>query len=174
LTLIEGIQRQHLRNGLTWAQNLWEIGDLVYMSAPVTWFITDVLAGAALDLPGKTLYLAPVVRAGERRFRLPLSYPDFWAVVEGDVEKQSLHLRITRLVSDKQMTLEKLVAVPAGTSSRERQVIEIAPFAIKQDAVLDLSEHWPKLVNSRQEPSILARERVDDLLDPVLAAGDYL
>ena len=90
LTLMKGIQMQHLRNGYAWSQNLWNIGDLAYMSSPVTWFITDILAGASLDVPKQTLFLAPVMREGEDRIKLPLFYPRFWAMVDCDRTNKTL------------------------------------------------------------------------------------
>lgn len=56
LEIMRHIQLLHLRNGWTWSQNLWRPGELTYVTAPVTWFITDVLAGSGLDVPNQTLH----------------------------------------------------------------------------------------------------------------------
>jgi len=55
LSLIEHIGLLNLRLGLAWAQNLWNLGFLTYVTAPVTWFVPDVLGAFALDASSKTL-----------------------------------------------------------------------------------------------------------------------
>ena len=70
------IQLVHLRKGLEWCQNLWNPGDITYMTGPVTWFSTDVLTGAGLDVPRGELRLGP-----GREGSFPLYFPGFWAML---------------------------------------------------------------------------------------------
>lgn len=46
MDILKHIQLVHLRQGWTWTQNLWNPSDITYMTAPVTRFSPDVLAGA--------------------------------------------------------------------------------------------------------------------------------
>lgn len=46
LEIMRHIQLVNLRRGWSWCQNLWNPAELTYMTAPVAWFSTDVLAGA--------------------------------------------------------------------------------------------------------------------------------
>lgn len=46
MDLLKHIQLVHLRQSWIWTQNLWNPSDITYMTAPVTWFSLDVLAGA--------------------------------------------------------------------------------------------------------------------------------
>lgn len=141
LDVMRHIQLVNLRNGWTWCQNLWNPGERAYVSAPVTWFITDVMASAALDLPHHTLHLAPLFLPGQTKVSLPLYYPSFWAVLTANRETCSMRLTITRVFSKNQdgMILDRIVAEPAGRSTSKAVVLKIPSFAIRPGAVLEFS-----------------------------------
>jgi hypothetical protein len=61
LALVQQVQLVNARLGLTWSQNLWNPGSITYVAAPVSWFLPDVLAGVALDVPARTLWVSPLV-----------------------------------------------------------------------------------------------------------------
>ena len=147
LEIMRHIQLVHLRNGWTWAQNLWRPGELTYMSAPVSWFITDVLAGAALDVPGKTLTLGPVFPTGETAIALPLYFPGFWAMLQGDRRMRTLTLSISAVFGDSPALIEHVRILPVGTPSGEATRIPVPPFVAAQGAVLDLSAHFDALTS---------------------------
>ena len=67
--------------GNAWSAGLQGNADSVYMTHPVAWAALDALAGAALDVPGRTLFLSP------RTDRCPFFFAPFWARLDGaDVE----------------------------------------------------------------------------------------
>ena len=102
LSLIEHIGLLNLRLGLAWAQNLWNLGFLTYVTAPVTWFVPDVLGAFALDASSKTLSLSPTLQkdaAGKGRVSLPMFFPSFWAVAEASADFAgcgSLRVRVVK------------------------------------------------------------------------------
>jgi non-lysosomal glucosylceramidase len=155
LEIMRQIQLVHMRYGWAWTQNLWNPAELSYMSAPVTWFITDVLAGSGLDLPGETLYLAPVLRTGEQKAVLPIYFPRFWASVEADRSARTLRLTVTKVFDGPSITLRHVTAQPVGVASSEGKSFNIPPFRIKPGAVLDLSSHWDELTGANLQNPIL-------------------
>lgn len=154
MDIMKHIQLVHLRKGWTWTQNLWNPSDITYMTAPVTWFATDVLAGAGLNIPRKELRLAPIV-AGNEKVVLPLYYPNFWATVTADPATKKLTLKVTKTFGDTKIVLDKIVSEPAGLPATERRVTNIRPFAVATGKVLDLSQYWDAIVDSRLEPAVL-------------------
>ncbi len=154
LNIMRHIQLVHLRQGWTWCQNLWNPGTITYMTAPVTWFITDVLAGASLDVPGKSIRLAPIV-PGEEEVRLPLFYPRFWAELTVLPRKKEIKLRITKTFGKDDIMIDKVRCEPQGVPSDEAKSFFIKDFRIKKGRVLDLSEHYDDLTASRYQTDIL-------------------
>lgn len=154
LDIMRHIQLVHLRHGWTWCQNLWNPAELSYMTAPVVWFSTDLLAGAGLNVPAGELRLAPVVK-GSGKMILPLYYPRFWGRVEIDPSRKSLRLVVTKVFGERKITLSRIVAEPYGKPADERTVIPIEPFTVNEGAVLDLSGQYDKIVQTRIEPAVL-------------------
>lgn len=158
LTLMKSIQDVHLRKGWTWTQNLWNPGELTYMTAPVTWFITDILAGSNLDVPAKALYLAPIIDRDSRKVIYPIYFPKFWATLNCDAETQMAEFRVTRTfeLKDDEIVIDTIHIVPSGVAASECRSISIPPLTIKEGAVLDLSKHWDVLTKWNSKRSILA------------------
>ena len=156
LEIMRRVQLVHLRRGYTWCQNLWNPGPVTYMTAPVTWFITDVLAGAGLDVPGETLFLAPVRMPGQRRTRLPLYFPRFWAELDYAPEDRRAVLRVLKTFGEP-VLVRRLASEPAGTPAGRHKTAAIKPVALEAGAELDLSRHWRMLFGSVQYPAILPR-----------------
>src|SRR5262249_9573397 len=66
------------REGLAWSGGLRGSGESIYMTHPVAWAVLNAVTGAALDVPGRTLHLAP--RTGGElgtRLRCPVFFPGF-------------------------------------------------------------------------------------------------
>ena len=155
LNIMKHIQLVHLRNGWTWTQNLWRPGEATYMTAPVTWFITDVLAGAGVDVTNNKLFLAPVVGEGQSIVKLPLYYPKFWANVVVDVSKRKAYLEVTNKFGDDRIVIDKLVCRPVGISQSAIKQFKIKPFVISVGARLDLSSYFNALTRSECQKPIL-------------------
>jgi uncharacterized protein (DUF608 family) len=133
LDIMKHIQLVHLRKGLEWCQNLWNPGDITYMTAPVTWFSTDVLMGAGLDVPKGELRLAPGM-TGE----FPLFYPEFWAMLSVTKEKVSLHILKT-FGRTSPIRISTIVVEPMGQSTDHGRRIGLsAPFVVEKGAMLNL------------------------------------
>jgi len=155
LALVRHVQLVQARLGLTWAQNLWNPGFITYVAAPVSWFVTDVLAGAALDAPAQTLSLAPFVRAGDaRNTTFAVYFPQAWVEVAaqrapGGGGGGALTLRVLRAFPDvaPPPTVARVRAAPLGTPAAAAATVELpAPWRMEEGAVLDLSAHFEQLV----------------------------
>ena len=142
LDIIKHIQLLNLRNGWTWTQNLWRPGELTYVTAPASWFITDVLDGSALDVPSGTLFLSPILRPEESVNVYPVYFPGFWATVRADRKTHSLKFEITRVFGNAGPALKHVVVCPVGVPTTDQRVIDIPEFSVREGAVLDLSSHW--------------------------------
>ena len=163
--MLQQIQLTNLRIGLSWSQNLWNPGLITYVAAPVSWFITDVMAGSALHVANATLYLSPLVTPSDGdSITLPLFYPRFWARVEVVQSVKSLRLVITRTFEGEgaaagPVLLFRVAAVPVGRSYDESagRVVTLlhAPFSCTAGAVLDLSDHYATLIGPLLRPAIL-------------------
>lgn len=64
--------------GWAWSGGLRGDPESIYMTHPVAWAIPHALTGATLDVPGRTLGLAP----HSEQLRCPVFFPGFWAVCE--------------------------------------------------------------------------------------------
>lgn len=154
LDIMRHIQLVHLRKGFTWCQNLWNPAELNYMTAPVTWFSTDLLAGAGLDIPDKALRLAPVLPDSEKTI-LPLFYPKFWALLSMDPKTKKASLKITKTFGGRGVTIMKIFIEPMGRPTSERKTIDIGEFVVQQGNMLDLSPWWKELTDADSKPRIL-------------------
>jgi len=154
LDIMKHIQLVHLRKGLTWSQNLWNPGDITYMTAPVSWFSTDVLAGAGLDLPHGTLRLAPCL-PGVKPAIYPLFFPRFWAKVTVDPVHKKAVLTVTKTFGGEPIVLRQLLVEPAGRSTEVGKQFSIPAFTVADGAVLDLSRWYDALTNARSQPAVL-------------------
>ena len=146
LALLEATQKVHADKGYLWTQCLWNPGYLTYMTAPVSWYVTQVLAGAAPDVNGRVLTLGPS-KVGEVT-RLPLYFPDFWAELEVDHRAKTASLLITR--SRKAHSFDTLRIWPAGTGEKTDAALP-ETFVTKKGARLDLTP-WYGLLQGRQTP----------------------
>ena len=164
LEILRKIQLVHLRNGWTWTQNLWRPGEITYMTAPVTWFITDVLAGASLDQSQKMLTLGPVIENNENKIAMPLYYPGFWGMVRSDRATKTLKLEILRTFGNSPLTLDTVRALPVGVPSKEAKAITIKPFTVRAGAILDLSSNWDALTSAKMQQSLLKCGKAFDWL----------
>ena len=154
LEIMRHIQLVNLRRGWSWCQNLWNPAELTYMTAPVVWFSTDVLAGAGLNVPAQELRLAPVVKGREKAV-MPLYYPGFWARLTVDPARRKIKLQITKTFGERQTILSRIVSEHYGVPAEERKIIPIAPFTIREGAELDLSAHYKEIVQTPTERAVL-------------------
>jgi hypothetical protein len=163
LALIENIGLVNLRLGLGWAQNLWNPGFLTYVTAPVTWFIPDVLAGAGLDVRTGTLLLAPTIKGTENLAVYPLYFPTFWATVVAKREVGgggggTVHFTVTRSFAAGGATtvIRQVLPQPVGVATAGATAIVLpAPFTCLEGAELDLSAHWGALTASTLRDAVL-------------------
>ncbi len=155
LNIMRHIQLVNLRNGWTWTQNLWQPGEVTYMTAPVTWFITDVLAGTSLNLPADTLSLAPVLLPGQDRAVLPVYFPRFWGIITADRKTHQLTFTITKVFSGPTITLRRIIAQPVGKGTDAGRVLEIPSFVIRPGRTLNLSSHWDEIMAGDFEAPLL-------------------
>ena len=165
LALIEAIGLLNLRLGLGWAQDLWNPGFLTYVTAPVTWFVPDVLGAFALDASNRTLFLSPtlweVESDGGGRVSLPMYFPQFWAVVEASADGSgggALSVKVVKHFGAP-VVIERIVAQPVGKATRDGAAVELAEaFSCATGAVLGLGEHWGSIVQAELQGRVLPSE----------------
>ena len=134
--MIEQFQLIHLKRGLNWSVKLWEPGAVTYMTAPVTWFITDVLSGTQFDLPNKTMTVGPVVVPGTDELIVPLYYPGFWAEFNYNKIKSEASLKITKKFTDESIMIDKVRVHPNGRPSSQAEIFNIDPFQVEEGNIL--------------------------------------
>lgn len=147
LDIIKHIQLVHLRRGLTWSFNLWNPGDITYMTAPVVWFSTDVLTGAGLNVHERELRLAPVL-AGSDRVVLPLFYPRFWGRVVIEPESRRIVFEITKTYGKDPVVISRIRSEKPGMPTSDAEIIPIPETELREGTVLDLSQHYGQIVSS--------------------------
>ncbi len=154
LDIMRHIQLVHLRKGWTWCQNLWNPAELNYMTAPVTWFSTDLIAGAGINIPRKELRLAPAIIRKDKTV-LPLFYPTFWAELTLDSKKKNASLKILKTFGSKNISFNKIIIEPVGKPTAERKEISIDEFSVQQGNVLDISRWWKELMSAEIREAVL-------------------
>ena len=135
-------------------------GFLTYVAAPVTFFIPDVLAAAALDAAAGALFLAPTLRPNETRTVLPLFFPQFWATVTAARSGSAgvVTLNVTKAFGAP-VKINKLVAQPIGRPSAAGATVVLPQtFVAAEAAVLRLERpaDWHVLVNPVIRPRVLS------------------
>ncbi|AQQ10297.1 putative bile acid beta-glucosidase [Sedimentisphaera cyanobacteriorum] len=160
LDIMKHIQLVHLRNGWTWTQNLWQPDEVTYMTAPVTWFVTDVLAGAGVDVTKNTLYLAPVSMEKQGKVQLPLFYPKFWAVVTLDNNNKTASLKVTKTFGEEKYKIDRLICRPVGKSFAQQKTFDISPVTLKAGKTIDLSEYYNAITDAEIHEPILDKIEV--------------
>ncbi len=156
MDIMKHIQLVHLRRGLTWSQNLWNPGNITYMTAPVTWFSTDVLAGAGVNLPAQEIRLAPVLK-DSATVTYPLYFPTFWATLQMDNVRKTASLKIIKTFGDTTFTLSKLVVEAAGTAADQKKCFSLPAFRIVKGGILDLSKWHHELNGANTAQAVLPR-----------------
>ncbi len=135
-----------LRLGYFWTQNLWNRGYATYMTTTVAWMLGDVLAGASVDVPARTLTLGPVLSPtlGEE-LHLPLYYPRYHAMLHYEPVKGSMRYEILCTYDEEgadPLVFDTVVALPQGEPAERRRVIPLPqPFTVRTGAVLELSAY---------------------------------
>jgi hypothetical protein len=134
------------------------------MSAPVTWSITDALAGAGLDVPSGTLFLAPVPLPGQARVRLPLYFPRLWAELEYEPERGRAVLHVRNTFGEP-LTIRRLASEPVGTPSAARRSVKLRPVTLEAGVTLDLSPHAALFAGAVLHPAVLPRAEEVEFLE---------
>ncbi|MBP5274156.1 MAG: carbohydrate-binding protein [Abditibacteriota bacterium] len=149
LTLLEATQKVHADKGYLWTQSLWTPAFLTYMTAPVSWYITQILAGAAIDVNSRVLTLGPV-KTGDK-VSLPLYFPDFWAELYIDHTRGRAQLKITK---SRRVHVFETLRIWTGDGSRETVALP-GPFRTEKGAALDLTPWFALLTACQGDPALL-------------------
>ena len=165
MDILRHIQLVHLRKGWTWCQNLWNHASLNYMTAPVTWFSTDVLAGAGINIPRHELRLAPVLLNKNGNNIFPLFYPKFWAILKMDAACKKATLTIIKFFCTNNEFINKIIIELIGQPSNQHKQINIPSFVLRKNNVLDLSNHWQELSEAHWQSAVLPNADATDFLE---------
>lgn len=152
--IMASIQNVHATRGYSWAQNLWNPGELAYMSAPVSWFMTDLLVSGGLDKGAKTLFLSPVLDQRYPKTLLPFYFPGFWGEIDCAQDTKQMTLRILECF-DPDIEIRRIAAEKPGQATGDRQYIDLPAFRIRKGLEIDLSQHWDRLAFYPTLPCIL-------------------
>jgi hypothetical protein len=159
LEIMRNIQLVHLRGGWTWSQDLWNPGELTYMTAPVSWFVTDVLTGAALDLPNRRLTLGVASLQGRDIDRLPIFTPRFWAELEVVRSRRKVQLHILRTFGASPLVIDDLVALPPGVPSASQTHFSLHQKTLQTGSTVDLSPYFDAITNAAIAAPVLGSEK---------------
>jgi hypothetical protein len=123
------------------------------MTHPVMWGLLNAMTGAALDLPGGTLYLAPKLFPGSDTLRLPVFFPRFWLAVEFQGSTGTGSVKVLKVIDGpppavrtegsgsgagqgRPIVLERLVLTRPDDSVKE---IDLKRFVVEEDAEIEFS-----------------------------------
>jgi non-lysosomal glucosylceramidase len=121
--------------GNAWSAGLQGNADSVYMTHPVAWAVPNALTGAALDVPGRTLFLAPRLGGEIAELRCPFFFPSFWARLDHRPGTGRVEVEVLRTFGDP-ITIERVVE--RRTDGAER-VIELGPTRLATGQRLQLA-----------------------------------
>ncbi len=146
--IMEHTQLVNFRQGYTWTQNLWNPAYSTYMTAPVMWFLNDVLAGSSMDVNNHTLTLGPTTIPGTDKLVTPLYYPKYWAELVYDKSTGEAAYTITKTFyeqGESPITFDTLNITPNGTDASSSTTTHDIDFTVEEGNVLDLSGFMEQL-----------------------------
>lgn len=157
--ILRNTQLAYMDKGTSWAQNLWDLGNVSRMDVAMSWWLTDLMAGSNLDVNNHTLYLAPLVRPGDQGevLKYPVYFSDFWAEVTVDTVNKTVTYTITKKVTDKNIVIETVRSEGVGIATDDAGIITLAqPFYIEEGSQLVFEgSDYDTLTRSDQQPFIL-------------------
>ena len=183
LEILEHTSLVDLRLGYTWTRSLWSRAYITYMTAPVSWMIGDVLAGASVDAPNHTLTLGPSCLASEGvgvsdNLTVTLYYPKYWATVNYNKTSGSFTYKIIKTFyenGEQPITINKVIASPAGVQTADAQTITLdSTFTVTEGAVLDLSATMDKFQGVTKEKLLQPVAEYEPPKEEVVANGTGL
>ncbi len=83
-------------DGNAWSAGLRGNEESVYMTHPVAWAVLNALTGAALDVPGRTLFLSPRTGGEIGTLRCPFFFPGFWGLLDHDPRTGATEVEVLR------------------------------------------------------------------------------
>jgi uncharacterized protein (DUF608 family) len=98
----EALQTTHLiydrvwHDGNTWSAGLRATGESIYMTHPALWAVLSALTGAALDVPGRTLVVAPRPGGEIGELRCPFFFPSLWGTLAYHAATGTMEIEIVR------------------------------------------------------------------------------
>lgn len=151
----DGMEMQRRIYQITWEMNRspWDEslaydspsgkkGGLVcYMTCPATWHTLNALTGTSLDIPNRTLYLAPHIPKSMGDLHVPVFFPTFWGRV--DAVPKSKHLTLTVL-----KTFGSTPDLTTLIGDVDAKPIKLHhPLPVRTGAVWNLSPCWDEVVS---------------------------
>lgn len=84
------------RDGNAWSGGLRGNDESIYMTHPAWWTVLQALTGTALDVPARTLHVAPRTGGEIARLRAPFFFPGVWGTIDHDPERGEVAVSILR------------------------------------------------------------------------------
>jgi uncharacterized protein (DUF608 family) len=122
-------------DGNAWSAGLRATGESIYMTHPVIWGVLNALTGAALDVPGRTLEIAPRTAGDIGPLRCPFFFPQLWAMLDYHTATGTIAIEVVRTFGDP-VTIDHLAH--RGASGAVRR-IPIEPTTLVAGCELELT-----------------------------------
>ena len=157
--ILRNTQLAYMDKGTSWAQNLWDLGNVSRMDVAMSWWLTDLMAGTNLDVNNNTLYLAPLVRPEDQGkvLKYPVYFSDFWAEVTVDTVNETITYEITKKITDKSIIIETIRSEGVGIATDDAGIITLAqPFdVVEGNQLVFTNSDYKTLTNSNQQDFVL-------------------
>jgi uncharacterized protein (DUF608 family) len=122
-----------------------------HMSSPGAWSALPALAGVALDVPAKRLYLDPKVPASvsDHEVTMPVFTPAFWAWLDYNADDSTGTLAITKVMPGYENFEIGEVAQRLGSDGKAVNLQSLAPKLAMQEGLLIRLDGWPHKSNGK-------------------------
>lgn len=104
------------RDGNAWSGGLRGNGESIYMTHPVAWAALHALTGAALDVPGRALEVAPRTGGEIGHLRCPFFFPPCWGVLHWEPGAPRATVEIVRTFGEPVVIDRVVERTAAGTA----------------------------------------------------------
>jgi non-lysosomal glucosylceramidase len=83
-------------DGLAWSAGLRATGESIYMTHPTLWAVLSAFTGTALDVPARTLVVAPRSAGEIGELRCPFFFPALWGTLDYHPGSGRMDIEIVR------------------------------------------------------------------------------
>ena len=115
-------------------------GFVCYMTCPATWHTLNALTGTSLDIPNRTLYLAPHIPKQMGELHVPVFFPTFWGRVDAVPKSKRLTVTVLKTFG----TTPDMTTLMGDVDGKPIKLRH--PLPVRTGAVWNLSPCWDQVV----------------------------